>query len=103
MKNIKSLADELRGNIGAENIETIDDNLLKGLDSKALKKFHALKDFKISGEKKVMVRLDPDSLRLLRHFKMTGGVEMSKVILFALREFIIANAWIREYIKEQIK
>jgi len=104
MSKIKNLADEIRGQLSspAEKEKQLHAAQSLSTSGKFFKKIKAIEDFEIEGEQKMVIRLDPKSHMLLKQFKMTSGIDMAKVILFAFKEFTDSNPWIREYIKEQL-
>ncbi|WP_316738455.1 hypothetical protein [Pedobacter aquatilis] len=109
MDSIKSLADELRQNIkereGAspQKIAKIGAEAKTPISSKIEKKLNTIRACEITGEQKIMIRLDQSTLDIIRAFKMVSGIEMTRLIVFSLRAYIEDNPWVVEYIKEEIK
>lgn len=65
--------------------------------------FEQLEGFQYLGEQKSMIRVDAATMKLLRRLKLVRGVEMNKVIVFALHQLLSRHPWLRTYIQDSLK
>lgn len=118
MSKIRSIADEIRERIRSAGEAPQENLAVPALVEikKAGKKmtvgcgddnvagfFDELAAFRMEGTQKIMVRLDPDSMKLLKQLKFTRGIDMTKVIVFALHKFLSENSWLQPHVLELLK
>ena len=72
-------------------------------EAQVTKFFQQLEGFAYSGEQKSMIRVDARTMKLLRHLKLVRGVEMNKVIVFALHQMLARHPWLVNYIQDSLK
>jgi hypothetical protein len=106
MKEIKSLADELRESIRNKSEKN-------GSKSKSLKKssasnpvldtlFKQIQQFEL-GQEKLLIRLDERTVFLLKQLKISQGLDMNKSIAFIIKSFLEKNPDLTQYIKDSLK
>lgn len=65
--------------------------------------FEQLEGFQYRGEQKSMIRVDAATMKLLRRLKLVRGVEMNKLIVFALHQLLSRHPWLQTYIQDSLK
>lgn len=115
MSQIKSLAEQLKSKLEEQKgippkpsdkgSDEKSDNKKTGakasVDPKRIAKFiEAIQDFPMDGQEKILIRLDKRSLNLLRGFKVASNVDMTRVIVFSLHQFLKSHPWLNEYISK---
>lgn len=115
MTGIKSLADELREKIRAqdtENVVTPKENppdkpkklsSIKANDKEITSLFNALDVYELCGSDKMLIRLDTRTTNLLKQLKLAKGIDMNKFIAYSLQVFLEQHPWLSSYIKETLK
>ncbi|PWS32658.1 hypothetical protein [Pedobacter paludis] len=120
MSKIRSIADEIRERIKAESeavpvlekpaVPVVAKSAAKGkvvsADVSQLKIyefFEELSAFRMEGTQKIVIRLDPASMKLLKQLKFTRDIDMTKVIVFAFSKFLNENHWLKAHVKELLK
>lgn len=120
MSKIRSIADELREKIRAESgsppvpdppeIPKTPSKVLpdkSASDKTERAEIHRLFDellaFRMEGTQKIMIRLDPESMKLLKQLKFTRDIDMTKVIVFAFSKFLQQHPWLHSHVKELLK
>ena len=107
MNDIKSLADELR-----ESIRNKSDK--KGAATKKTKKaestnpalealFKEIHQYELSGQEKLLIRLDDRTVFVLKQLKVSQGLDMNKTIAFIIKNFLEKNPELTQYIKDSLK
>jgi len=102
---IQQEADQVRGRPSAP---AVDLNPLvqapkKYTEAQVGRFFEQLEGFQYSGEQKSMIRVDAATMKLLRRLKLVRGVEMNKVIVFALHQLLSRHPWLQTYIQDSLK
>nr|WP_121270935.1 hypothetical protein [Pedobacter schmidteae] len=72
-------------------------------EAQVAKFFQQLEAFPYHGEQKSMIRVDARTMKLLRHLKLVRGIEMNKVIVFALHQLLARHSWLVSYIQDSLK
>jgi len=117
MKQIKSLADELRetirkdGNHGDQDSPGTPETknlkssrgIKKSTDAQLDKLFLSILSFELAGKEKLLIRLDDRTVFLLKQLKIAKGIDMNKLIAFSLQQFLSVHPEIIQFIKENIK
>ena len=119
MSQIKSLAQQLKSRLDEQKgmPETMDaekmpvqkdrgkqDDKNPEREAKKISEFlSALRDFKMDGQEKILIRLDKRTISQLRQLKITTNIEMIRVIAFALQHFLKSHPWLNEYISQTLK
>ena len=117
MKEIKSLADELRETIrkGAEpeSLENQDVEVPDVKKKKLSKKSVSLESLdvlfadilshELSGKEKLMIRLEDRTVFILKQLKVSKGIDMNKIISYSLQHFFQSKPELIQYIKESLK
>ena len=63
-----------------------------------------LRDFDINGNKTLVhARFDPQTAQLLHHFKMATGIEVTRLICYAVRQLLDKHPEIRTIVREHLK
>lgn len=62
--------------------------------------FEQISAFRMVGSQKIMIRLDPASMKLLKQLKFTRDIDMTKVIVFAFSKFLSDHHWLHGYVRE---
>ncbi|RDC54325.1 hypothetical protein DU508_21630 [Pedobacter chinensis] len=83
--------------------ETLMPAAKKYTEGQVNKFFEQLEAFNYSGEQKSMIRVDAGTMKLLRRLKLVRGVEMNKVIVFALHRLLSKHSWLQTYIQDSLK
>jgi len=116
MNNIKSLADQIREKIKSEEVQENTLQVEKSLspvkstkvksnvNSKSSEEFfQSVDEYQLVGSEKMLIRLDSKTTNLLKHLKLTMGIDMNKFIAFGLHSFLEEHAWLPAYVKEKLK
>lgn len=118
MSKIRSIADEIRDRIrsAGEAAEPVApdaaahladlplDTSAEPLDDERVRLlFEQLSAFRMQGSVKMVIRLDAESIRLLKQLKFTRDIDMTKVVVFAFHQFLREHSWLREYVLELLK
>lgn len=121
MKEIKSLADQLR-----EELRTADSEVARpGNEGKMISKkgtsppkktirlspeqqkidkfFKAIGEFKLETTEKSMIRVDSRTINLLKRMKLAKGIDMNRFIVYALHQYISQHPWLAKHIQETLK
>jgi len=72
-------------------------------EAQVSKFFQQIESFNYSGQQKSMIRVDARTMKLLRHLKLVRGIEMNKVIVFALHQLLARHPWLVSYIQDSLK
>jgi hypothetical protein len=75
----------------------------KYTEAQVSKFFEQLEAFQYAATQKSMIRVDPATMKLLRRLKLVRGVEMNKVIVFALHQLLTKHSWLQIYIQDSLK
>lgn len=75
----------------------------KYTDAQVTRFFEQLEGFQYLGEQKSMIRVDAATMKLLRRLKLVRGVEMNKLIVFALHQLLSRHPWLQTYIQDSLK
>lgn len=121
MKDIKSLADELRESIKLQDSQNLQEKKMRVESPKLIESvsigdliaidaipvdielfFQNINGFELGGEK-LLIRLDLRSANLLKQLKLARGIDMNRFIAFSLQSFLADNLWLTTYIKETLK
>ncbi|MCX2584309.1 hypothetical protein [Pedobacter sp. MR22-3] len=117
MSQIKSLAEQLKSKLGEQKgiLTKPSGNLAneKRADKKTGKKstpdtgaivkfIESLQDFPMDGQEKILIRIDKRSMNILRGFKVASNVDMTRVIVFSLHEFLKSHPWLSDYISQTL-
>lgn len=118
MSKIRSIADEIRERIKTASEEPKEKDAVsasavppvvptKSVSSVAVPESHPvfeqLAAFRMEGNQKIMVRLDEQSMKLLKQLKFTRDIDMTKVIVFALHKFLQEHSWLQGHVLELLK
>ena len=125
MTVIRSLADELREKMRhqpeAEQPETEKQNQPKANNqNKPVKKkagkpppeqpsaeletlFTELSDYELTGNEKLLIRLDSRTVFMLKQLKVTKGIDMNKLIAYSLETFFKEHPELINYIKASLQ
>jgi len=119
MSQIKSLAQQLKSRLDEQKgmPETMDaekmpvqkdrekqDDKNPEREAKKISAFlSALREFKMDGQEKVLIRLDKRTISQLKQLKITTNIEMIRVIAFALQHFLKSHPWLNDYISQTLK
>jgi hypothetical protein len=125
MTVIRSLADELREKmrhqLEAEQPETEKQNQPKtNNQNKPVKKkagkpppeqpsveletlFTELSDYELTGNEKLLIRLDSRTVFMLKQLKVTKGIDMNKLIAYSLETFFKERPELINYIKASLQ
>lgn len=111
MSEIKSLADQLRQTMtaGPANKSTaLEKSAKKAVRIKPKSKpppliLQEILDYDTSANKAMVhVKLDPDTAKMLTHFKMATGVDNIKVVAFSVRHLFATQPELKTFIKNFI-
>lgn len=117
MSQIKSLAEQLKskleeqkgilskssGNPAKEKPAEKKTGKKSTPDTGAIAKFiESLQDFPMDGNEKILIRIDKRSMNILRGFKVASNVDMTRVIVFSLHQFLKSHPWLRDYISQTL-
>ena len=119
MSQIKSLAEQLkykleeqRGIAGAKDAEKLPAEKQKekperntsSTEAKRISAFlSALRDFNMDGQEKMLIRLDKRTVAQLKQLKIATNIDMTRVIAFALYQFLKTHPWLNTYISQTLK
>jgi len=119
MSEIKSLADQLKSRIQEEKglpeksqasheAEKIGvkktESRETAVNAKRLASFlSSLRDFNMDGQEKVLIRIDNRTMSKLRQLKAASNIDMTRVIVFSLHQFLKSHPWLNEYISQTLK
>ncbi|MFD2966259.1 hypothetical protein [Sphingobacterium bambusae] len=121
MRNIRSLADQLRDELKAKEQpeKEITKEISEGAEAskpKVAKKvkadphekqaeafFKAIEDFKPEYSEKSMIRLDARTVNLLKRIKLAKNIDMNRFIVYSLHRYLEQHPWLAEHIQETIK
>lgn len=117
MTGIKSLADELRETIKKDSstgpdrpAETLP--VKKSAVARPAKKvadasletlFKNILAFELTGQEKLLIRLDDRTVFLLKQLKVAKAIDMNKLIAYCLQDFLRRHPELIQYIKDNIK
>lgn len=117
MSQIKSLAEQLKskleeqkgilpkpsGNPAKEQPAEKKTGKKSTPDTGAIAKFiESLQDFPMDGQEKILIRIDKRSMNILRGFKVASNVDMTRVIVFSLHQFLKSHPWLSDYISQTL-
>ena len=117
MSKIKSLAEQLKSKLDEEKGSPAPPPYNEDCKKSSLKKNEAkpsadprriakviesLQGFPMDGQEKILIRLDKRSMNLLRGFKVASNVDMTRVIVFSLHQFLKSQSWLNEYISQTL-
>jgi len=103
MSEIKSLADELRSKM-AKPDTPVKKKSNKQQPDAIPQVIELLREIEIAGNKTLVhARFDPSTAQLLHHFKMATGVEVSRLICYAVKQLLDKHPEIRAIVKEHLK
>lgn len=117
MSKIKSLAEQLKSKLEEQKViavkladsKTIETSVPKkvgakqSVDPQKLSRFiKTLHDFPMDGQEKILIRIDKRSMGMLRGFKAVSNVDMTRVIVFSLHQFLKSHPWLNEYISQTL-
>lgn len=112
MSGIKSLADELRDSIRKERLPQAKENGTAPAQNTAPKKKQAeplesllesILSHELTGQEKLLIRLDDRTVFLLKQLKVAKGIDMNKIISYSLQTFLKEHPELTGYIKEHLK
>ncbi|MBE8714833.1 hypothetical protein [Sphingobacterium hungaricum] len=119
MKEIKSLADQLREKLRSGNTEneSIKTDSARNTSTAVRKKkaraspeqhkvnafFKAIEEFKLETTEKSMIRVDARTINLLKRMKLAKGIDMNRFIVYALHQYISQHPWLANHIQETLK
>jgi len=119
MSEIKSLADQLKSRLeeqkglsertlpvesDGKKTDANDSKAKKpAVDNKRLRSFlSALEDFNMDGQEKILIRIDKRTMSKLRQLKTASNIDMTRVIVFSLHQFLKSHPWLNEYISQTL-
>ena len=108
MSEIKSLADQLRNKIakpGAENLEPPKPEKKKEKKSQqVLPVLEQLRAYDLADHKSMIhTRFKGPTAHLLHHFKMATGIEVNKVVGYAVEQFLEQHPEIKTIVKQYLQ
>jgi len=106
MTNIKSLADQLRNNRAKPDTAPAEKTVVKKKSATAAvpEIVEALKALDIAGNKNLVhVRFDAQTAQLIHHFKMATGIEVTRLLCYAMRMLLEQHPEIRLLVKEHLE
>lgn len=99
---MKSLADQLRSKMAKP--DTPDKKKKNNQPVDIPQVIELLRDFDINGNKTLVhARFDPQTAQLLHHFKMATGIEVTRLICYAVRQLLDQHPEIRAVVREHLK
>ena len=104
--NIKTLADDLRETIRKDGSEQKGKPVPK---KKPVPKnvsdpiVEEIRAHKLTGQEKLLIRLDDKTIFFLKQLKVTKGIDMNKIISYSLQHFLKKHPQISNHIKEILK
>ena len=117
MSQIKSLAEQLKskleeqkgilpkpsGNPASEKPTAKKAGKKPTLDTDGIAKFiQSLQDFPMDGQEKILIRIDKRSMNILRGFKIASNIDMTRIIVFSLHQFLKSHPWLSEFISQTL-
>lgn len=99
-------AAEVQVTVSAQSSDADQEPLTKAkryTEGQVSKFFEQLEAFNYSGQQKSMIRVDAATMKLLRRLKLVRGIEMNKVIVFALHHLLSRHSWLQTYIQDSLK
>ena len=114
MSDIKSLADELRNKIKASGEPADVTNRSKEQKTEIKAKpppepeippiLELLRTYDNSDHKSMVhVRFDAQTLKTMNHFKMATGIDVTKLVAYAVRELFVLHPELKNIIKQFIQ
>jgi len=103
MTEIRSLADELRETIKGKSKSKPKAETQKEIPKKLALLLAEMREFKLEGRDKLLVRLDERTIYLMKQLKVSDGIDMNRLIAFCLKDFFHKNPAIIGHIKDNIK
>lgn len=120
MTSIKSLADELREKIKSEEQPSAKPDkpgkpppATKDIQPMSIQHpadnneiaafFEALQLYQLSGQDKLLIRLDSGTTGFLKKLKYAKAIDMNKFIAFALQYFLKQHPWLIPHLNETLK
>src|ERR1700761_2189240 len=105
MREIKSLADQLRGRMAQTGqTETPPATKKRGKLTKTPKIIEQLREIDISANKTLMhARFDAQTAQLLHHLKTATGVEVTRVLFYAVKQLLEQYPEIKTVVKEHLE
>lgn len=107
MSEIKTLADQLRSRMAQPDTPPVEQPVIRKKSPKAavvppiveLLRAYDLNDHKSM----VHVRFDAKTAQVLHNFKMATGVEVTRLVCYAVRQLIEQNPEIKSIVKQHIQ
>lgn len=111
MSGIRSLADELRDSIRKERQPQTKEIPTEQPPKDPPKKkagtlerlLESILNHELTGQEKLLIRLDDRTVFLLKQLKVAKGIDMNKIISYSLQTFLKEHPELTGYIKEHIK
>lgn len=109
MTGIKSMADQLRESMKTGSNQDVGKKTVqeKKKVSKVPREVSGLiaeiKKFELTGDDKLLVRLDQRTLFMMKQLKISDGIDMNRLIAYGIQQFFSSNPQLIKYIKENIK
>ncbi|MFD2285964.1 hypothetical protein GJU39_01355 [Pedobacter petrophilus] len=119
MSKIKSLADQLKSKLEEQKEESkillvktsssapFDKKVGSKeivVDAKQLDSFlSSLREYNMDGQEKILIRIDKRTLNLLKQLKTACNIDMTRVIVFSLHQYLKAHPWLNQYISQTLK
>lgn len=116
MSEIKSLADKLKHKLSQEKQaaefsipqprepESIPIKEIPKAEEKRITQFiSSLEKFKMDGQEKILIRIDKRTMLTLRRLKLATGIDMTRLIVFALSQFLKSHHWLNDFIAYTLK
>ncbi|MBS1529746.1 MAG: hypothetical protein JSU01_05535 [Bacteroidetes bacterium] len=108
MSEIKSLADQLRSKIANNGADASGKS---PPEKKREKKqpdpppvLELLRAYDLAGHKSMVhVRFEDPTAQMLHHFKMATGIEVNKVVGFAVKQFVEQNPELKTIVKQYLQ
>ncbi len=106
MSEIKTLADQLRSRMAKPDIPEKPAPVVKKKSAKPQELpaiIDQLRAYDLTGHKTLVHgRFDAQTAQLLHHLKMATGIEVTRVLCFAVRELLHAHPELKAVIKEHL-
>lgn len=108
MSEIKSLADQLRSRIAGNNTESSGKSPPKKPGPKnepgETPILGLLRAYDLTGHKSMVhVRFEDPTTQMLHHLKLATGIEVNKVVGFAVKQFIEAHPELKTIVKQYLQ
>ena len=105
MSEIKSLADQLRNRMARpEAVEKPVKKQKTGKLTETPKIIDQLREMDISANKTLMhARFDPQTAQLLHHLKTATGIEVTRVLFYAVKQLLEKHPEIKTVVKEHLE